>query len=388
MHFALVIPELHKRGGTERCTADLAEALVRRGHRFTIFAHHRDRAVLPGSRWHRVPMLPRPHLPRFFSFLVAQTFARALARMRGERFDLVLCTGPDVLRPHISVFHCSAAAFAELATDESQQVHASKLSRVRRWTSRLTYRAIACVEEQVASRGAQRAIAISNHLKNEFGRLHGAHAAQMKVLPDGVDLLEFYPRGIQARLRVRRELDIEPQDKAVLFVGHNWLRKGLPTLAKAIARDEDDRLVLVVAGMGDKQARSEISEQLGTRVRFVGTWARMAELYAAADVLVLPTLHEPFGLPVLEAMACGLPVIVSRSAGVAELITHGIDGLLLSDPRDPAEVAQLLRRLLVDSLLRQTLAANARHRAQQFSWDALAADFEAIADDAARRPRR
>jgi glycosyltransferase involved in cell wall biosynthesis len=199
MHFALVIPELHKRGGTERCMASLAEALQRRGHRFTVFANRCDGSVLPGAkRWH-VPMVRRPHLLRFLSFFLAQGSARFLAQAvarrvattGGERFDLVLSSGPDVLRPGVTVLHCSAAGFAQLAREESQQSSGSLLSRLKRWNSALSYRAIAKIERRVVGWGAGTRVAISQTLKDEFSKFHGERADGLRVIPDGVDLSEF-----------------------------------------------------------------------------------------------------------------------------------------------------------------------------------------------------
>lgn len=408
MHFALVIPELHKRGGTERCMASLAEALQRRGHRFTVFANRCDPAVLPGAQRWRVPMVRRPHLLRFFSFLFAQAIARFLAQgsarfvaqglpqtlpqgiasrlttMRGERFDLVLSTGPDVLRPSVTVLHCSAAGFARLARDESQQSSGSLLSRLKRWNSALSYRAIARVERRVIGRGARTSVAISQTLKDEFKQFHGERASGLQVIPDGVDLSEFGPRGVEVRERVRRQMNIAAEEKIVLFVGHNWYRKGLPTLVDAIKRMSGDA-VLVVAGAGERLLRIEMAHALEGRIRFVGTCNSMADLYAASDVLALPTLHEPFGLPVLEAMACRLPVVVSRRAGVAELITDGVDGLLLKDPTDALELTRAIEQVLHDPSLRNGMSEAGRRTAEQYSWDALAGQFETLCLEARRQ---
>jgi glycosyltransferase involved in cell wall biosynthesis len=182
---------------------------------------------------------------------------------------------------------------------------------------------------------------------------------------------------------VRRELKITPEQKVVLFVGHNWHRKGLPTLVQAISRMSGDA-VLVVAGAGERLLQTTVEQTLQSRVRFVGTCKEMSELYAAADVLALPTLHEPFGLPVLEAMACGVPVVVSRRAGVAELITDGADGLLLKDPTDAAELKRAIARILDDSSLRSGMSAAGAHTAKRYSWDTLAEQFETLCCETCR----
>ena len=97
-------------------------------------------------------------------------------------------------------------------------------------------------------------------------------------------------------------------------------------------------------------------------------------------------------MPVLEAMACGLPVIASGQAGVSEVITHGVDGLILNDPRDAAALARLISELYSDSALRKRLGENARRTASQYTWSRNADEIgdvfeEALAKRGIRRPR-
>jgi glycosyltransferase involved in cell wall biosynthesis len=99
------------------------------------------------------------------------------------------------------------------------------------------------------------------------------------------------------------------------------------------------------------------------------------DFYAAADLYVSPSREDSFGLPVLEAMACGLPVITSTFAGVAELITDETDGFILRDPSDSQALAQLLERLYVDESLRNRISEAATRTAEQWTWDRNAAEI-------------
>ena len=382
MNLALVIPELHKTGGTERCMSSLAEALARRGHRFTIFSSQRDPAVLPSSRSFRVPMIRRPLGLRFFSFLVAQRIRRGFV---GSRFDLVISTGPDVLKPDVTILHCCAGSFAKLSKEGNQHASGSLVSALKRWNGRLGYAAIAAVERYVARAGARRVIAISNSLKSEIVEQYGSVAVRAHVLPDGVDAAEFRPCTAEMRLAARQKLSLSPEDNVVLFVGHNWHRKGLPALAEAIRTLKNNwtsvPCTVLIAGDGDEETRQRITSLLHDRVRFLGREPDMARVYAAADMLVLPTLSEPFGLPVLEAMACGLPVIVSRIAGVSELLTDGVDALFIQNPRDVNEIAARIRKLLACPDCRVRMGLAARMTAEKYTWDTLAERFEAICAD-------
>ncbi len=383
MRIAVVIPEFHKLGGTERCVAGVAEALARRGHTLVIFAHRRDPSIVPQARWYRVPMLPRPHLPRFLSFLMMNSVSRMWARVaHGERFDVIFSTGPDVLRPTITTFHCTAAGFAdELATSNGT-------SALRRWNNVVSYRAISSLEKYVVRKGAGRVVSISGALSAEVSGYYGVPPEKLVIVPDGVDVSEFHPPSPEERSRSRAALGIAPEKQVVMFAGHNWERKGLLFLVDALAQLREAAhlrpLLLVAGGLRAPKYEDEIKRKLGEDVRFLGVRGDMAALYAASDVLALPTLHEPFGLPVLEAMACGLPVIVSRLSGVAELITPNVTGLLLENPRDVSEVADKLKTVLSDPGLRQRLGASARGVAEKYSWDAIGAKFEQLCRELAR----
>jgi UDP-glucose:(heptosyl)LPS alpha-1,3-glucosyltransferase len=110
--------------------------------------------------------------------------------------------------------------------------------------------------------------------------------------------------------------------------------------------------------------------------------------YAAADAYVGPSLEDTFALPVAEAMACGLPVIVSASAGVSEIITHGEDGLILDDPRDATGLAMMIRRLCNDEAFRTRLGENAAATARKYTWEQNGLELAAIFEEILRRKAR
>ena len=114
------------------------------------------------------------------------------------------------------------------------------------------------------------------------------------------------------------------------------------------------------------------------RVHFLGQLREVSPLYRAADVLVHPTLEDTFAMVVLEAMAHGLPVVVSdeRYCGISGLLTHGVNAMILSSPTDGAQLSTVLMRLLDDADLRETLSVKAREFAQQRAWPSIAAEQE------------
>jgi UDP-glucose:(heptosyl)LPS alpha-1,3-glucosyltransferase len=123
------------------------------------------------------------------------------------------------------------------------------------------------------------------------------------------------------------------------------------------------------------------------RVELCAPVADVRPLYAAADILVAPSLEDSFNLPVLEAMACGLPVIVSPKAGVSGWLAHGFDALLLKDPENSSELAEAIRAAAGSSQLRKTLAENAVATARKFSWDEHAAELRQLMERAAAKKK-
>jgi UDP-glucose:(heptosyl)LPS alpha-1,3-glucosyltransferase len=110
--------------------------------------------------------------------------------------------------------------------------------------------------------------------------------------------------------------------------------------------------------------------------------------YAAADAYVGPSLDDAFAQPPAEAMACGLPVITSRTNGGSEIITHGCDGLILEDPSDFNRLAEMIRALLTDPVLRNSLGTAAAETARQYTWERNAARMRELFEMAARQNSR
>jgi UDP-glucose:(heptosyl)LPS alpha-1,3-glucosyltransferase len=107
--------------------------------------------------------------------------------------------------------------------------------------------------------------------------------------------------------------------------------------------------------------------------------------YAAADAYVGPSLQDSYGIPPAEAMACGLPVIVSASAGVSEIISNGVDGLILDDPTDSKMLATMIRHLYQDEAFRSRLGERAVETARRYTWERNGLELAAIFEEVLRR---
>jgi glycosyltransferase involved in cell wall biosynthesis len=227
-------------------------------------------------------------------------------------------------------------------------------------------RAYARLMLEIVKRRASRILCSSEFTTREFRRLVGGNGA-VATVHLGIDPHWF---AVQASER--------PHPRPyLLFVGNVKPHKNVGTLIKAFARiagtiPHDLIIVGKQSGFvtGDAAA-SETAETLGNRVCFTGEVPvrRLEQFFAHADTFVFPSLYEGFGLPPLEAMACGCPTIVSRAASLPEVCG---DAALYFDPTNPEELASLLIRVLSDAELRQELRDRGRHHAAQFSWDRAA----------------
>jgi glycosyltransferase involved in cell wall biosynthesis len=223
----------------------------------------------------------------------------------------------------------------------------------------------------------------------------GVAPEAVTVVPDGVDLNRFgsVPDDRLAATRDAYDLDDGP---IALFVGTIMPRKGVDDLIEAVVEVIHDRgfetLQVVVAGEDEldgaytDEVRAQIvAEGLNEHVQVTGFVPDdlLPALYTLADVFVLPSREEGFGMTVTEAMAAGTPIIASDVGGLADQVTDGEQGYLVS-PNAPGEVADRVARLLADADERADFAAQARDCARTFSWDAVGERFETIYAEVAR----
>jgi glycosyltransferase involved in cell wall biosynthesis len=195
--------------------------------------------------------------------------------------------------------------------------------------------------------------------------------ARTTIIPNGVDSNRFRPDA-EARRRIRAELGGDDATFVVLFVGGDWLRKGLNQLIHAVADLEptvDGRVELWVAGEHDARWAEGVASRagLGDRMRLLGFRDDIEAVDAAADVLVLPSRYETFGLVALEAAACGLPVVGTATAVRETFGSQERDSLTLDGTT--SSIVSTLRRLAEDPIGRMAIGRQLLARATELSWD-------------------
>lgn len=240
---------------------------------------------------------------------------------------------------------------------------------------RINYTIGAAAEKYCMSkRSTERIIAISQQVKAEIELEYGVESRRVTVIHHGVDTEAFHTRHrVAERVPGRKRLGLGPEDFVVLFIGGDYRRKGLLALLQAAKLVGERLKVLAVGVEPDSALRRIVSDGgLADLVSFLGTTGDIAPIYAVADCFALPTVYDTFSMATLEAMACGLPVIVSRAAGVAEILSPDNDSLVLERADDVNLLAQHLTRLMRDRDLRGRLGDQARRTAERHSWDEVA----------------
>jgi len=392
LRIAVVSPFVDRRHGTERAVAELIERLAEAsGDEVDLYAQRvSDVRSLAGPagpgvekkvRWRRVASIPGPLLVGFPGWLWLNRRARRRAARNGAGADVVFSPGINALDADVILVHAVFHRLAELQSSPGP-AHLRGLHR------RLYYALLCRLERRIYGDPLVTLAAVSKRtagqLKKYFSR------DDVTVIPNGVDLTEF-SREATAALRetARSERRIPPEEIVLQLIGNDWRNKGLAALIAAIARAKDLPLRLLVAGEdapGPFRAQAALAG-IRRRVEFCAPVSDVRQLYAAADILVAPSLEDSFNLPVLEAMACGLPVIASPVAGVSEWLTNGFDALLLKNPADVGELADAIRVLATSKQLRSTLAENAIATARRFSWDEHAAELRRLMEQAAAKKR-
>jgi alpha-1,3-rhamnosyl/mannosyltransferase len=236
----------------------------------------------------------------------------------------------------------------------------------------------------LALRAARRVIAVSAATRDDLLAQFRLPAGRVTVVPEAADPA-FYPRPPAEIATIRRQHALP--ERYVLYLGSNKPHKNLARLVEAWATHHVLRFTsasrtthhetekLLIAGQWDPrfpEARRRVEELgLADEALFLGPLADedLPALYSGATVFVFPSLYEGFGLPVLEALACGVPVACADGSALPEIVG---DAALRFDPTDTAAIAAALRRLLTDAELRADLRERGLRRASQFSWERAA----------------
>jgi glycogen(starch) synthase len=384
-------------GGLARHVRKLAEALARQGVTVDVLTRGvgpEPRIVRPGPEQvggvsvHRVrePGWPRD-LDRFVEWVEQMNedmLAAGEALAQEHSYDLI--HGHDWL-----VAQASATLADRLGLRYVTTVHATEHGRHQGWVSDPPQSHIHAVERAMVHR-ADAVIVCSYYMRGHVADIFDIDERRIAVIPNGVDPNDLRPSGDLGALR--REF-AAPQQKLVLLVGRLVYEKGfqlaLDALPGVIEKVGNVRFLVAGSGTHEAELRAQAArlglDEHGTFLGWIGDDA-LHSLYRIADLCVVPSIYEPFGLVALEAMASGCPCIVADTGGLREVVPTGERVGLRFNGGDAEHLGVMIERLLVDEQLRDRLVTEASEHVLRFDWDDIALRTRGIYDELAELTAR
>ena len=372
-------------GGLARHVRKLSENLVAQGVDVHVLTRGHEESPaeeeIRGVVVHRVREPDRPRELAEFVTWVEHMNADMLAAgvELGDRFTFDVVHGHDwlvaVAGDHLAKrFRCPLAV----------TIHATEYGRHQGWVDKHPQSHIHGVERWMANR-ADRVITCSAYMREHVADIYGLEEERIRVIPNGIDPSELIP---VADLDSLRRRFAEPHERLVLLVGRLVYEKGfqlaLEALPGLIERLADVRFVVAGSGTHEQELRAQANELgldgHGTFLGWIGDDV-LHSLYRIADLCVVPSIYEPFGLVALEAMASGCPCIVADTGGLREIVPEDERVGLRFNGGDPEHLATMVERLLTDDDLRDRLVAEASEHVLSFDWADVAEQAAAVYED-------
>jgi glycogen synthase len=371
-------------GGLSRHVRKLAENLVAQDLDVHVLARGREESPaeeeLDGVMIHRVREPERPHeLGEFVTWIERMNADMLAAGVEvGDRYDFDVVHGHDWLVASAGD-HLAKRFRAPFVVT----IHATEYGRHQGWVDKHPQSYIHGVERWMSNR-AERVITCSAYMREHTADVFGLEESRITVIPNGIDPSELVPVDDLDTLRARFA---EPSERLVLLVGRLVYEKGfqlaLEALPGLIERLGNVRFIVAGSGTAEpelrQQARALGLDPHGTFLGWIGDDV-LHSLYRIADLTVVPSIYEPFGLVALEAMASGCPCLVADTGGLREVVPNEDVGLRFRS-RDPHSLGQMAERLLTDEELRDRLVAEASEHVLSFDWADVARQVAAVYDE-------
>lgn len=357
-------------GGAERYSIALVEQLSA-AHEVHVFAQEIDHHW-PGVSYHRISAPLRK--PRWVNQLWFAT-ATWWATRRGF----------DVVHSHENTWHGNVQTVHVLPVKYNLLHGISGWRLLLRWIKvvtsprLLTY--LGLERLRYAARPGRQVVVTSASLQAVMAASYPACKEMVSVVTPGITMPA---QAVTPALKreARALLGLPAQARCLLFAGNDYRKKGLQALLEAMVHLPSDVVLAVVGNPAHIPAFRAQAEacKLGARVFFLGSLKDVGPAYTAVDGLVHPTLEDTFAMVVLEAMAYGLPVVVSgpRYCGISGLLQDGVNAMILEDPRDANKLAQLIQQVLGQPALQDRLMQGATEFARHYQWREIALQQEAL----------
>jgi glycogen(starch) synthase len=370
-------------GGLARHVRKLSEALVDLGVEVHVLTRGGEESPAEESAGgvfiHRIREPTRPtDLGEFVAWVERMNSDMLAAGVElGDRLEFDLVHGHDWLVAN-ACDHLARRMSAPLVTT----IHATEYGRHQGWVEDHPQSYIHGVERWITNR-SQRVIACSAYMRDQVADIFGVAEGRITVIPNGIDPLDL-PRTEPVELARLRMSFAAPDERLVLLIGRLVYEKGfqlaLEAMPKVIAAAPGTRFLVAGSGTHEEELKRQAEElglmEHGTFLGWIGDDV-LHSLYAIADLTVVPSIYEPFGLVALEAMASGCPCIVADTGGLREVVPHEEAGLRFR-ARDPEALAEVAIRVLSDPELEARLIAEAKEHVLRFDWGDVAVQTAAV----------
>ncbi len=370
-------------GGLARHVRKLSEALVALGVEVHVLTRGGEESSAEercaGVHVHRIVEPTRPtDLGEFVTWVERMNSDMLAAGVElGDRLEFDLVHGHDWLVAN-ACDHLARRFDAPLL----MTIHATEYGRHQGWVDKHPQSYIHGVERWITNR-SQRVIACSQYMSEQVVDVFGVGEGRVSVIPNGIDPGDLPAQDPDDLARLRAEF-AAPDQRLVLLIGRLVYEKGFQLALEAMPRviEEAPGTRFLVAGSGthEQELRRQAEElglmEHGTFLGWIGDDV-LHSLYRIADLTVVPSIYEPFGLVALEAMASGCPCIVADTGGLREVVPHEEAGLRFR-AHDPDALAEVAVRVLCDDELGRRLVAEAYEHVRRFDWADVAEQTAAV----------
>lgn len=354
-------------GGAERYSISVVEQLAKQ-HEVHVFAQTISHDF-PGVTYHQVP---KPmERPRWINQLYF-----AWKTWRATR------TGFDIIHSHENTWHGSVQTVHVLPVKHTLFAGKQGLALALRWLKVLTSpRLLAYLWLESMRLKPQKGkviVVTSLVLKGIVSAAYPESEKSLRVVTPGIEIVRA-PISVEAKKHARQSLGLPIDGPLVLFVGNDMQKKGLPTLIQAMQRLSELHLAVVGSGAHDVAMNTiALAKGVASRIHFLGKISDVNIAYDSADCLAHPTYEDTYAMVVLEAMARGLPVVVSgsRYCGISMELSDGQNAILIDDPADVKAWTDALENLILGKPLALELSAGGRAFAKSRTWEHAATKYE------------
>lgn len=358
MKIAFIVHDLTKKRGHDKYTFELAKRLSRK-HEVHIFIFSIGAVDTSNMIIHKIPTISRPIiLKTIFFYIFCGLLLKSIEKKK--RFDVIHMQGicaPLIKKTIVTAHFCAQAYY------DTCKKYVFSINPFIRKIYFILYSKLCIFMERAGYRNKNIGLVIAptSKTKTELLNYYGINPERIVVLPEGVDPEEF---------RAKKPKD--GQIEKLLFIG-DVQRNNIIGLLEAIKQNKSVNLTII----GDIKTNlfKEKAEKLGIaeRVIFMGPRENINELLNNYDLFIYPSLYDTFTLVALEAMACGLPCLLSSRAGICEIVKDGHNALIIDDPLDANEIKSKIEYLCSNPEIAVTLGQQARKTALIHSWEKVTA---------------